>query len=575
MNDLSTPDSSTISSQLNLTPMMTSPFINDDNLNTNSNTNDKKEGVSLVKAEQLFRLNQSSLNFEQYENIHESKTMTISRKRELENQLSPFFILLNHVSHHLLTFLEFEDLNKLRLCCKKLRAIVMSFVIKELSIMRNGIKTGSKGLWFTTNRYIDFRYTIEDLAFLRKDLSINFAFLRRLRIDKFNDSSLHIINQFTHLHILEIHFNVSIRNQRLQLPSLISLKIKIEETDQSRNIVIDTPALRNLFFDEYFYLERTNFLNFIERFQFVNPLTVSYLKVNMYLNAYTIFSNLELLECLECSGLNNRLQTDFKRLSELKIIYYDTDAFKRPKEPIREDKLKDFLRIRRKNLNVICNGFKIQDKNDLRRYDKGYLLKNQLINYQNLDDNLGHISVFDYGSLIETVGYKLPNNLFTKYNNINYLLICRKIENENHLLFFIRECKNLEKLCLLNTSLLQTFYDRLPTVSNLLELEIENEFSLNFEFIMRMAYLVELNTNMDFKLMINMNLNNLKKLKEICFDLNREILYICKHGYDNYEIKNNYSLIHLNNNLTFDDLFRELSLIRMYSTLHHDMFFLS
>ena len=89
-----------------------------------------------------------------------------------------------------------------------------------------------------------------------------------------------------------------------------------------------------------------------------------------------------------------------------------------------------------------------------------------MANYARLDYNLRHESFLNYSNLMHLTN-AIPVDFFKKFTNINAIRVENRVENEDNLIEFIKNCPNLFDLRLENSELSQNFYDQFASISSL------------------------------------------------------------------------------------------------------------
>lgn len=454
-------------------------------------------------------------------------------------------ILPIEIFHEICQYLDVYELLELKIVCKKLYFIVKEFKIKELIF--NFSDNCSKDIWFFTNRPLNFKFNLENskLFLLRtyRDNLVNN--LKRLKIRQLDDKScisLVDVNKFLQLEQLDIFLKNCKRkeNERLVLVKLRTLSIKL----LSSVLEINAPNLIA------FYLNNSNSIYSLKSIKFdCRPLSVRHLKIFTYHDVVeAVFSNLEYLECYRSNYLNQSILFAFPNLKELRIQHYYESNLLGILETIASN--------RRETFKVFYNGIQLQDANDLQVYKDQPVFPLQISNFKFLDNNLNWFNCINFNDLLSLTD-KIPRDFFRKYTNIQELRVS-KLRNESELISFIFNCQNLEKLNALDASFTQQFYDRLPVVSSFIYLNIfeENRAEIDFKFLSRMFSLADVRTNQEIKIVEQLNLNKLNRLKMISFKINAHYIDVNRKGKDRYFIHNPEKFRLPNRDFSFNDLIK-------------------
>ena len=163
--------------------------------------------------------------------------------------------------------------------------------------------------------------------------------------------------------------------------------------------------------------------------------------------------------------------------------------------------------------------------------DEYILLKNyRLIDWP---DSIGCL----YYNYLMSVGEEIPNSFFKKFAKINIVIAVGVVRDEEHFLWFLKSLKCLKRLRLKNVKLSQEFYDQLPLFGHsLVLLSIKSsDLHLSFDFISKLSLLPKLTKldlegvfSFDWLISLAKNFSNFSEGFNICFDLLKKIILICK-----------------------------------------------
>lgn len=478
---------------------------------------------------------------------------------------------------YLFEYLDIDDLGKLRLINKRFNSIVRSYNIQELSIL-NFDNYHLKERWFSTTKSTKFRDRLPD-SYLRLLINPtkNLLNLKHLRIrsSKFASFTLESLNKFTKLQILDIErIGMMFKHNLLRLPDLRFLSIKIFGNSQSGIISIDAKNLHSLRVLNL-CIDRTPLLSHL---RVDHPLSIKYLGLNIFDRSVFLFKNLECLEVFKFSKFFLDLSLRPKDLLNFeKLNTFEISTFLCQSEHVQ--KVKSLFASKKQDLNFVIGGLKITEANQLSKgKDHPNMFALQLENYDKLENDLHYVNEIEYNTLLEYFPDNLPADLFEKYANVQRILIdTAYIKDEDQLLDFIKKFPNLSSLEIKGL-LSQQFYDHLPEIDSLAELKlIDNAFvfiprfivSINFEFIMKISYLMYLETTQFVSINKNLNLNTMKYLKELKFMIHERMIRIDKEDKDRYIIKDCMELgLSYQGYFTFDELVDSLNqLINMKPNL--------
>ena len=433
-------------------------------------------------------------------------------------------------------FLDVYDLRSVRRVCKRFRAAVGGYRIRELSFVFDDSK---KFNWFHTNCPSNFLNNVHgtELPLLTSAL-FNFQWLRKLKIE-FNESSGFRFERLVALNLrqleqLELTYTGQPANvnkfettQPLSLPSLRVFSIRHY---RQAHLVIDTPQL--VAFDNNSGFEQPSSF-----FEFRYPQSVKYLSVYQLDDNISIFSNVEQFEINHPNMLDPNSLRAYPHLRVLKmrsLLYEDRDLLYKLKELI----------FKNKHLEIYCLGVRMTEGMELDEYNLDAQLNvhsnvfsrtnlAHLINhYEKLDDNLDWISALNYNDLISLTNSALPQTIFRKFSNIRSIISDSKITNPRLFAYFVGDCAVLSCLETKFSQLDQPWFDQLPTFSCLSKLTIYRTKELDFQFISRMFHLKYLSTNQDIAWEDSFNLDRLKFLEVIDFKISGNLFFVKKEGRD-------------------------------------------
>ena len=444
--------------------------------------------------------------------------------------------MLNNLPFELYeTILEYLDLNELlnvRLLNRRFKLVVSEFRIKELIFrdLKKRLCVQHKDNWFHLNKPQNC-HAIIDISRIKLLSSSIFKIqnLKRLFISELGINgtiNLDNVNEFKQLEHLEFSFylnkiNID-KNRKLSLSNLKSFSFSfIRISDDLKNedinsiIEFDTPSL------EAIRLSKGSDLVY---FKFNNPSTIKYLSLTFYDEDTKIFKNVEYLCVLVEITISSNFLSKYPNLKEIRIHEF------------RDDKNSLIDNMQKKDLKIYFKDVQILNAEDLN--DCEYELDFQMANYARLDYNLQYDSILNYSNLMNLTN-KIPVDFFKKFTNINAISIDNRVENEDNLIEFIKNCQNLFDLCLKNSELSQNFYDQLASISSLGKLIIneKEDLNINFEFINKMYYLFEFKTNQQLDLKENYALNYLIYLKFIEFQISKNQIKVIKSKRDEYKLK--------------------------------------
>ena len=361
-------------------------------------------------------------------------------------------------------------------------------------------------LWHNSNQPIQETERYSPAMFLRlveKPLLSNLKHLALSGLFKFD---LNELNRFQQLVHLEISLPYLAGKVHLNLPRLRVLAIYY--TNEDCVLSIDCPELHTLLY--YNHLPIENLL------EVKHPETVSALKTNLVDQQLAPFKN---VECLVATDFRAISKVTLHSLPRLKELRYDRDIehlveieFEFEIGTIEEVKrrLSEFLNEAKKlrgrdfrftfagfnmaNVNVDQIDFSLQESSGRERVSNEYFY---MKNYHLIEPGALHfIRHVNYTGLLRHVAGEFPRCFSQKFTGIKYVHVDDRIEDPDHLLWFLKSLRFLRSLKL-DVELSQEFYDQLPVAAHsLVCLEFggcyETELQVNFDFIGQFTWLSEL-----------------------------------------------------------------------------------
>ena len=433
------------------------------------------------------------------------------------------FQFFPHIYENIFGYLNVDDLLNVRLVCRRFKELLMKHKLEELVFYNFETVTNIHN-WFFNNQPINYQYAVDkSKLFLFKSSMFNIK-LKRLRISRTGFRiNLEVLNKFSQLEHLEIFHCLKVDEvTRLSLQNLKVLKILI---DNVLDLELDLPNLQALFLNCRSY----------ENIKFNYPGSIQYLSLYFYNDYFLKFKNIEYLECYAAYDLSWRELRNYLKLKVIIILIDGAELIETTKQNTELNKQN--LKIYQKNLLVV-------DGKEINNYDlSGGKLHDLMNNYAKTTSSLNFVELIDYNVLMRSVNYKLPVDFFKKFNSIEKIEVFY-MEDEKQLKQFIKRCLNLKSLSVNKSKLSQQFYEELPSLTSLSYLDVwlfkkveDEEIELNFKFINRMFNLIEFKTNKQLNLNEEFDLNRLRYLERIEFQIdvvNR--FHVKKLGRDRYDV---------------------------------------
>ena len=283
------------------------------------------------------------------------------------------------------------------------------------------------------------------------------------------------------LNLSDIH---SANVQTLSLPNLKILSIFIYKFKPP--LIFDTPKLERLKFSSQLSENK---------FKFVHTAKVTWLECGSYEYFASIFPNLVHLKCKHiCDGeLTGQLKEMLFKLPNLKQIHLDG-----PRSAFYElRRLKRELNV---NLKIYYQEIEFDDEIPA-NHTGGHIIQSNVMNYvenySKVADELEHKWI-KYNFLEQHFG-NLPAGLAGKFIYLSEFYIDGAIRNQNQLEVFLNELTSFDVLKIRSSKLAQNFYTNLPVYCPLVKVlfiyEEDENYKLNFEFVLKMSNLQRFRTN--------------------------------------------------------------------------------
>ena len=417
----------------------------------------------------------------------------------------------------LFKYLRLKDLVTCSLVNKHWHSIYADFRVN--SLMAIGDSDYEFAKWSHPNRKIEVNERCHLKRFSRLLEMPLLSNLKRLALGDesppFDLNKLNGLDQLVHLQI-----NVDrLENVHLNLPRLKVLAFRFQKVEHW-SLSVDCPEL--------------NVLAYRGKYRTANLPDVKHPETIRFLEADTTnlspFQNVECLVTREFEVICKDTLLSLPRLNELRYdvdinahfgdFGYDTlaydnthdDAVDRMKRMLREF-LEDARTIRGPDFRFKFAGFKLNEL-ELDNIDFSLqviegseddeveeIVHNEVIymkNYRLLDTDgtLDFIRFVNYSLLVQNAVGEFPTCFSEKFTGIEYVRV-DAVEDESHLLWFLRSLRALRRLDIANVFLSEGFYDKLPaSARSLTELIFYgndwNDFQLNFDFINSFSHLSHL-----------------------------------------------------------------------------------
>ena len=435
-------------------------------------------------------------------------------------------------------YLELADVFNLRLVNKRLKGVVSLYRVKEL-IFETGYKYRYN--WSFNRQPINYLNVLPSAKqFILRSAWFDTCGLRSLKISLARHRCYRVklshINNLVDLCQLEIDASVyDPEDNQLVLPQLKALSFSIAGVDELPGLLLDLPKL-----------EQLDLCCSMHGLTFKHPQTVRQLKVVRYEPMLNIFRNVERLEWFyfELDESDDKKLNLFETYPQLTELAVEQDKYDDLYGVIvQRDRLeKHELKIYYRSLECL-SGKELYTYKSKDYYISCYTLQQHFKHYQRLANDLHFVNEMEYSTMIRKFG-SMPLDFFEKYTNIQKLYVVG-YTNPERFLKFIGNCRNLGLLSIVGT-FDQTFYDRLPSVSTLNELHIDergsrsHDGSFDLRFVFRMDRLQVFHTNLrlttkQVRLLCG---TPAKRLGEVAFHVNRCRLQVQRTSDARYRLKN-------------------------------------
>ena len=434
-------------------------------------------------------------------------------------------------------FLNLRDLIKCRATTRQFKFYADEAAVDELVVKDKEIECRRYCKhWYLTDRPIDFENSIGPNAFASVDssslkLDQQLKFLH-IHLEDFASFDLKVLNGFKQLVHLEIKSEMDNHTRTLILPNLMVLDVRAH---QHASYVLKTPKLEVLACENVERIE----VEYPER---IKRLICDYRGGE---NHMAKFKNLLTLDCrfIFCD-LNRIRLSDWKDLKELNLHMAGDNGDR-------------YEELRSSLVALMCERAALRS-GELKLYLDDVLLvdaKQLPLDYETMDAPgafwftnfrmLRHHSYPEVNELqfdhLMKLDVELSDDFFDRFPAIEYLTAIGRVDRDQFDLF-LNKATALRVLTLKNTSLDQTFMDRLPKLSSrLIHLNVYESSGLltNFNFVLQFEQLQVFQTDrqlgsLDLAAKAFRQLNELQRFQ---FGAGKECVEVCL-----LRFKNDYQL---------------------------------
>lgn len=340
------------------------------------------------------------------------------------------------------------------------------------------------------------------------------------------------------------------KDHQLRLPRLRTLKIRTSPSYSDHQLIIDADRLQVL------HCYRLNFIRLLSRSS-IKTLEVylwkSFFRDNPDFQSY---ENLETLKVIDLQNSFNLSEIELSLPASLKQIHVNSDCMK--DDDLADDELmdvepeSDVQDCYRESFKIWKRIIKLAfkqnapefyflnvrvdlDKANTAKFDDYDFRPKELDfyrrNYSVLAETFPFFSRIDYDQLMSLWGRRLPADLFRRFNNIQKLA-AKRIENPQHLLWFLGHCPLLTELDLHCPKFSQNAYDQLPTLcGRLTHFYLAERITqlISYEFVRNFAALSLFSTSQNLSRRLALDIvKRLKFLQDFIFNDQRGTVTISK-----------------------------------------------
>ena len=399
-------------------------------------------------------------------------------------------------------------------------------IVKKLRVNYKTTKIQPRK-WF----FLDSELQVPSKAMRMKDLNFEVpenSFLTRLKYLRICDPKLRhscphnvdapllddvkFLNRLVSLEMLEISRMLFHEDCTLSLPNLKYLAIHHPGSD----LIVNCPKLTS-------FQTKERIKASDKAIKFLFPETITHVYLNSYATGFEECKNLQYLSMNSSNFSNKSQEPEYSTTHLLSSFPKLTEISLRPGTNYKSNR-KSFLelltkkqQLGRKYLKLIFYGIRLNDPNQLEvrnRKNNCYievydnLIVELIRNWTNAcEKELKWIEDLDYGELMECVGQqadRIPTDIHEKLCGVEQFNICDKVENEDHLMEFIKGFSKNLRLIYFPTKLLpnEHFFERLAescASSPHLDLRFygNEKRVLNYEFILNFKNLIGMNFHSD------------------------------------------------------------------------------
>ena len=440
-------------------------------------------------------------------------------------------------------YLDLVEVSTCRLVSKKLNEVVKVFRVRELSFY--DWERYRRSFWYHDGKpiYPCNSLSVSKVAVLNST-SIDLRYLKRLCFcNKVNCGELHleVLNKFKQL----VHLDLCLKGlgaseseiEKLKLNSLEHLHIAFKSPVF---IEFDTPKLESVVL-RYRGDEEAD--QPIATIRFVTPSTVKRL-CTFGLLQDQLPKNFGGLKHLQYDELDLDLHVLLKEFPDLRVLNFCGRKVRNGCSALGQImREKDRLRP---SLKLCFESILLDSSKAIESYafDKESKLALLIKHHSSMLPDANSLQRLDYSELMSLTknGYPIGFLESRPFVCVDLVSVNGVIDDPNRLLNFLLNCVNLEHLRLNNCSLTMEFFDKLPTFTSLLHLEINAEnrdLQLDFSrFLFKITNLVwfETDQNLDGSLLLDL----IQQLKFVCylvFKANGQTFSIYKSYKGKYELR--------------------------------------
>ena len=438
--------------------------------------------------------------------------------------------------------LDVRDRATVSAACRRFKRICDLIDQSDLAIC-NGHST--ENTWFISNDLVTQRDTLHNV-----DLGYTFRFPGWAR------------NQLKRLKFCEVDVNFFfLKKLQFQLRALECLEFK-ELKGQKVRLQINLPCLRTLFIGSstttevslLFDCPKLQAIHYgpgaVQTISLTRPSSIQHLEIYDYIAKELLvkMSNVKVIHVdYVCNLRNEVVNVIIRSLPKLSKLHCEigcsngTDKQPLPGELAKLREMVGHILREEPAFKLYVRGVQVVKDVpfDSYQFDKDLLTLHQHHSKQLAYRRFPQMTALIYNDLADMYGERLPLSFFDRYPNVRTVTVSFDKVDQDEFITFLRYCRKLTSLILVETQLTQAFYQEISRWP-LSELEIiENKKNIHFDFLANMTSLHQFKTNKKIRPLLVLSLFERRGGCEMRFEFRLYdcSVFITKMAKDRFELR--------------------------------------